>query len=60
LCGAALITQSLTLILYNVSPRDPATFAAVSGMLAVVALAACYFPARRASRMDPASALRHD
>jgi predicted permease len=58
--GATLITQSLAIILPNVNPRDPATFAAVSGMLAVVALTACYLPARRASQMDPASALRHD
>jgi putative ABC transport system permease protein len=58
--GAALTTQGLTIVLYNITPRDPATFAAVSGMLAAVSLAACYFPARRASRMDPASALRHD
>jgi len=60
LCGAAFTTRGLTIILYNISPRDPATFAAVSGMLAAVSLAACYFPARRASRMDPAAALRHD
>jgi putative ABC transport system permease protein len=60
LVGAAMMTQSLTLILFQVNPRDPATFAGVSGLLAAVALTACYVPARRAARMDPASALRHD
>jgi predicted permease len=58
--GAAMTTSSLRILLSNINPRDPATFAGVSAMLAAVALAACYFPARRAAQMDPASALRHD
>ncbi len=60
LAGAAATTQSLTIVLYNISPRDPATFGGVSAMLILVAMAACYIPARRASQLDPSSALRHD
>jgi predicted permease len=47
-------------LLYGVAPNDFATFAAVAAALAGVALAACYFPARRAMRVDPIIALRHE
>jgi putative ABC transport system permease protein len=42
------------------SPGDPATFAVVVGLLAAIALVACYIPARRASRLDPIAVLRAD
>jgi len=46
--------------MYGVSERDPRTLAAVCTVLLLVSLAACAIPARRASRIDPASALRND
>jgi ABC-type lipoprotein release transport system permease subunit len=45
-------------LLYEVSPYDPVTFAAVSGVLLVVVFVACVIPARRASAVPPADALR--
>ena len=59
--AAALgLTRFMSDMLYNVRPNDPTTTAAVAALLAVVALAACYLPARRAVHTDPIIALRHE
>jgi putative ABC transport system permease protein len=60
LIGAALLSKSMTTLLFNVQPTDPAVYAAVSLALIGVALLASYLPARRASRIDPLVALRNE
>jgi ABC-type antimicrobial peptide transport system permease subunit len=52
------LTRTLQNLLYGVAAGDPATFAAAVALLAAIALAACYLPARRASRLDPIAVLR--
>jgi len=54
------LTRLMKTLLFSVSATDPITFIAVSILLLVVAVAACYIPARRAMRVDPMVALRHD
>ena len=60
LAGAAALSKYISSLLYNTSVRDPLTFAAVAAALALVAVAACFIPARRATRVDPMVALRHE
>jgi putative ABC transport system permease protein len=54
------VTRSLKSALYGVNSGDPMTLVAVSALLVLVALAACYIPTRRATRVDPLVALRYE
>src|SRR5262245_28544587 len=60
LAGALTLTRLIKGWLFGISPTDPLTFAALALSLASVALLACYFPARRATKVDPMIALRHE
>ena len=60
LAGATALSKYIASLLFNTAPRDPWTFAAVAAAMALVALAACFIPARRATRVDPMVALRHE
>jgi putative ABC transport system permease protein len=58
--GSFAVGRVLSSLLFGVTPGDPATLSAVAAILLLVAAAACYAPARRATRVDPVVALRHE
>ena len=57
---AFVLTRLMGTLLFEVTPSDPVTFSAVIVLLAIVALIACFLPARRAARVDPMVALRYE
>lgn len=58
--GAFAVTRTLSTLLFNISPNDPLTMTSVALILALIALLACYVPARRATQVDPMEALRYE
>jgi predicted permease len=59
LVGALALTRMMRTMLYGVRPTDPLTFISVAALLGAIAMFACYVPARRAMKVDPMEALRH-
>jgi ABC-type antimicrobial peptide transport system permease subunit len=60
LLASFAVTRVIASQLWGVSPRDPLTLGAVVAVVALAGLAACYFPARRATKVDPLVALRYE
>jgi len=60
LAGALALSRLITTLLYGVYPNDPLSFAAIALLLTAVAFLATWLPARRATQVDPLSALRHE
>jgi ABC-type lipoprotein release transport system permease subunit len=58
--GALALTRALTSLLFGVGARDQLTFVGVALLLSIVALVACYLPARHATRVNPIEVLRHE
>ncbi len=60
LLAAVVLTRWMESLLFGVRPTDALTFGAIALLLAIAALAACWFPARRATRVDPMTVLRNE
>jgi putative ABC transport system permease protein len=60
LVGAFGLTRLMKTLLFGIGAADPLTYVAIAGLLATIALLACWLPARRATKVDPMIALRYE